>query len=146
MTQFSSPVHRMAAQTHMQNQHRASSTQQMNNTQGRTQAEKQFVRLPSCLKGCNLEVTVYILIQCLLTWNSQNLREKTSSCTFFFDIHAICIHKIDGWDNTENNMHDLNTSCYSLCSPCLVRKKKRGGRERKKNNLASFCSVLFAGD
>lgn len=29
--QFSSPVHRMAAQTHMQNQHRASSTQQIDN-------------------------------------------------------------------------------------------------------------------
>lgn len=30
VNQFSSPVHRMAAQTHMQNQHRASSTQQIN--------------------------------------------------------------------------------------------------------------------
>lgn len=113
--------------------------------QGRIVAEKQFLILPSCLKSCNLEVTVYILIQHLLTWHSQNLREKHPVA--LFDIHTICIHKTDAWDNTENNRHDLKTSCYSLCAPCFVIKKRGSEREgEKRNYLTSFCSVLFAGD
>lgn len=57
-------------------------------TQGRTVAEKQFIRLPSCLKGCSLEATVYILIQCLLTWHGQNLREKHSVALFDIQPYA----------------------------------------------------------
>jgi len=41
-------------------------------------------------------------------------------------------------------MHDLTTSCYSLCVPCLVReKKKEGGGEKQKKGIISLTFVLF---
>lgn len=109
-------------------------------TQGRTVAEKQFIRPSSCLKGHSLEVTVYILIQ-FLQHGMVKISGKKHPVALF-DIHTIGIHKTDAWDNTENNMHDLNISCYSLCAPCLVRKKERGGETgEKKKILLAF--VLF---